>query len=254
MLVRGGGAWKGAEAYSSACGPGVTAESLWPRPRRRHCRKTASSASRCARGDARVRACRHGPTPSAPASCCARFRKHSDITYRVFDYDRPRRGRQKPAPAFTSARRLEVMRFGDQAGGALPAGAPSPTVPSRKRFYVACRHFATERWEFPRAQSPRVTSPETFRRVDFCFPAKGRIGFAGGAEALRAWRRFGCCQRRSARIKSKPEFPDHPAAERTSPDLQDFVRRLADEARRRKRRGPRVGAPMEPAAPCPRTP
>src|SRR6267378_1394800 len=75
---------------------------------------------------------------------------------------------------------LNVMRFGEQSGGRcdpvrITHGAVTET------FFVACQHFATERWEF-RERIAAVTSPEHFDLLIF-LDGKGRIEFGEGAEA-----------------------------------------------------------------------
>jgi hypothetical protein len=90
---------------------------------------------------------------------------------------------------------------------------------------VACRHFATERWEF-RERIAAVTSPEHFDALIF-LSGKGRIGFAGCAEAYapaQAW----LLPAALGAYQIEPE--SQTTLLRTYvPDLHDFVRRLADE-------------------------
>jgi mannose-6-phosphate isomerase len=73
------------------------------------------------------------------------IQENSDLTYRVYDYNRPdAHGRMRPLHI---EKALEVIRFGEQSGGKLkPARIERGAVTIT--YFVACRHFATEKWEF----------------------------------------------------------------------------------------------------------
>ena len=80
-----------------------------------------------------------------PGLILCEIQQNSDITYRVFDYNRltaegkPRQLHIRQA--------LEVMRFGPQIGGKTnPVHITRGQV--KETYYVACRYFATEKWEF----------------------------------------------------------------------------------------------------------
>jgi mannose-6-phosphate isomerase len=157
-----------------------------------------------------------------PGVVLCEIQEHSDITYRVFDYNRLGAD-GKPRPLHIR-QALEVMRFGEQTGGLCqPARLTHGAV--TETFYVACRHFATERWEF-RERIAAVTSPEHFDALIF-LSGKGRIEFAGGAEAYgpaHVW----LLPAALGAYQIEPESPT--TLLRTYvPDLHDFVRRLADE-------------------------
>ncbi len=157
-----------------------------------------------------------------PGVVLCEIQEHSDITYRVFDFNRLSAD-GKPRPLHVR-QALEVMRFGEQDGGLCqPARLTHGAV--TETFYVACRHFATERWEF-RERIAAVTSPEHFDALIF-LSGKGRIGFAGGAEAY-APAQVWLLPAALGAYQIEPEFPT--TLLRTYvPDLHDFVRRLADE-------------------------
>lgn len=86
------------------------------------------------------------------------IQQNSDLTYRVFDYNR--RDALGRARELHIDKALAVMRFGEQTCGKLQplhlerAGA-------KEDFFVACRYFATDRWAFERP-IVRATSPERF--------------------------------------------------------------------------------------------
>lgn len=69
----------------------------------------------------------------------------SDLTYRVYDYNRPdAKGNMRQLHIDKA---LDVMRFGKQTGGKLnPVKVETGGV--TKTYFVACRYFATERWDF----------------------------------------------------------------------------------------------------------
>ncbi len=79
------------------------------------------------------------------------IQQNSDITYRLYDYNR--RDAQGRARELHLEKALEVTHFGEQAGGKLD---PAPSVSNgvlEEAPLVACRYFATERWEFREAVS-----------------------------------------------------------------------------------------------------
>jgi mannose-6-phosphate isomerase len=112
-----------------------------------------------------------------PGVTLCEIQQHSDVTYRVFDYNRV--GADGKPRTLHVRQALNVMQFGEQSGGLcdpvrITHGAATET------FYAACRHFATERWEFSE-RIGAVTSPENFDLLIF-LQGKGRIEFEGGSE------------------------------------------------------------------------
>jgi mannose-6-phosphate isomerase len=93
-----------------------------------------------------------------PGFVLCEIQQQSDLTYRVYDYNR--RDAQGRARELHIDKALEVMRFGKQTCGRL-----EPVRIERDRIsascFVACEYFATERWDF--AEAARVvSSPEHF--------------------------------------------------------------------------------------------
>ena len=157
-----------------------------------------------------------------PGVVLCEVQQHSDITYRVFDYNRVGPD-GKPRPLHVR-KALNVMRFGEQSGGRcdpvrITHGAVTET------FFVACQHFATERWEF-RERIAAVTSPEHFDLLIF-LDGKGRIEFGEGAEAYASAE----CWLLPAALGAYQLVPESSTTLLRTyvPDLHDFVRRLADE-------------------------
>lgn len=157
-----------------------------------------------------------------PGVVLCEVQEHSDITYRVFDYNRVAAD-GKPRPLHIR-QALNVMRFGEQSGGRCdPVRITNGAV--TETFLAACRHFAAERWEF-RERIAAVTSPEHFDLHIF-LEGQGRIEFAGGAEPYapaEAW----LLPAALGAYQLAPESPT--TVLRTYvPDLHGFARRLAEQ-------------------------
>ena len=80
-----------------------------------------------------------------PGLVLCEIQEHSDLTYRVYDYNR--RDAKGQLRALHVEKALEVMRFGKQYGGKIEpvriheAGAD-------KTYLASCRYFETARWDF----------------------------------------------------------------------------------------------------------
>jgi mannose-6-phosphate isomerase len=106
------------------------------------------------------------------------IQEQSDTTYRVYDYNR--RDAQGHSRELHVEKALEVMRFGKQEGGKLqPVRIHRDGV--AKTFFIACDHFATEKWEFARAASA-TTSPAHFELLIF-LGGEGEIRWPASAAA-----------------------------------------------------------------------
>jgi mannose-6-phosphate isomerase len=157
-----------------------------------------------------------------PGVVLCEIQEHSDITYRVFDYNRV--GADGKTRPLHIRQALNVLRFGEQSGGLcdpvrITRGAVTET------FYAACRHFSTERWEF-RERVAAVTSPERFELLIF-LEGRGQIEFADGAEPYapaQVWLL-------PAALGAYQLVPESQTTLLRSyvPDLNDFVRRLSDQ-------------------------
>jgi mannose-6-phosphate isomerase len=148
--------------------------------------------------------------------------QHSDLTYRIFDYNRVGSD-GKPRPLHIR-QALNVMRFGEQSGGLCdPVRVTHGAV--TETFYAACRHFATERWEF-QERVAAVTSPEHFDLLIF-LDGKGRIEFADGAESYTSAETWLIPSGLGA-YQLLPETASM-LLRTYVPDLNSFVQRLSDE-------------------------
>jgi mannose-6-phosphate isomerase len=160
----------------------------------------------------------------SPGAVLCEIQENSDLTYRVFDYNR-KTAEGKPRELHIE-KALAVANFGEPAGGKL-----APVRLERfgvvEQSLVACRYFATERWEF-RDRVGAVTSHEHFDLLVF-LEGRGRMEAAGashqGAEYAPAQVWFVPAALGAYNLAPQ----NHTVVLRTYvPDLQEFARRLAD--------------------------
>jgi mannose-6-phosphate isomerase len=80
-----------------------------------------------------------------PGVLFCEVQQHSDITYRVFDYNRRQPdGSLRPLHV---PQALDVLNFGSQQCARVP-GVRVQRDSVQKTYLIACPHFATEIWEF----------------------------------------------------------------------------------------------------------
>jgi mannose-6-phosphate isomerase len=80
-----------------------------------------------------------------PGMVLCEIQEQSDLTYRVFDYNR--RDAQGQARELHIEKALEVMRFGKQRGGKVDPVRISEEG-AEKTYFVSCPYFEACRWEF----------------------------------------------------------------------------------------------------------
>jgi mannose-6-phosphate isomerase len=106
------------------------------------------------------------------------IQEHSDITYRVYDYNR--RDAKGQARALHIEKALETIRFGDQTGGKIePIRVERDSLTTI--YFAACRYFFTEKWEFDRSVN-RDVLPERFELLIFL---EGSGGIRWGGQDVR---------------------------------------------------------------------
>jgi mannose-6-phosphate isomerase len=89
--------------------------------------------------------------------------EYSDLTYRVFDYNR--RDAQGRSRELHVEKALQLIRFGEQHGGKIdPVQITHDGV--TETYFIACRFFAVEKWEFAESMAA-ATSPEHFDLLIF---------------------------------------------------------------------------------------
>jgi mannose-6-phosphate isomerase len=113
-----------------------------------------------------------------PGLVLCEIQQNSDLTYRVYDYNR--RDAKGRARELHVEKALDVIRFGEQRGGKIQA----PQIhrgPVAETRLAACEYFTTERWEFGE-RIECVTSPEHFDVLIF-LQGTGTIRWGDNHEA-----------------------------------------------------------------------
>jgi len=105
------------------------------------------------------------------------IQEYSDLTYRVFDYDR--RDAQGHSRELHIEKALQVIRFGEQRGGKIEP-ARIKRGGTTETFFVACRYFAVEKLEFVEKVAA-ATAPEHFGLLTFL---EGRGAIRWGGESV----------------------------------------------------------------------
>jgi mannose-6-phosphate isomerase len=105
-----------------------------------------------------------------PGLVLCEIQEYSDLTYRVYDYNR--RDAKGNARELHIEKALEVMQFGQQSGGkiaplCIDRGAVTET------YFLACRYFAAEKWDFEQPMAA-ASSREHFDLLVF-FEGSGTI-------------------------------------------------------------------------------
>jgi mannose-6-phosphate isomerase len=113
-----------------------------------------------------------------PGLVLCEIQQHSDLTYRVYDYNR--RDRQGRTRELHIDKALAVMRFGEQTCGKLEP-VRSEHAGTKETFFVGCRYFATERWDFD-VVLLRATSSKRFNLL-ITLEGNGEIEWDGGRAA-----------------------------------------------------------------------
>ncbi len=157
-----------------------------------------------------------------PGLVLCEIQEHSDLTYRVFDYNRLT-AEGKPRPLHIE-KALDVINFGEQSGGKLEP-VTIPRGPVRETYFIACRYFATERWEFAE-RIAAVTQPEHFDLL-ITLAGRGQIE-AGGATAEYGPAQVWLLPAAMGAYQLAPAAPT--TLLRTYvPDVNEFARRLAEQ-------------------------
>lgn len=158
-----------------------------------------------------------------PGMVLCEIQEYSDITYRVFDYNRLT-AEGKPRELHIE-QALEVIQFGEPSGGKL-VPVQIHRGPVTETYFVACRYFAAEKWEF-KTRIASVTSPERFELL-IVLSGSGRIECRGDSAAYAAAQTWLL----PASLGAYQLVPSAPTALLRTfvPDImRDFVQRLADQ-------------------------
>ncbi len=112
-----------------------------------------------------------------PGLVLCEIQQNSDITYRVYDYNR--RDSKGRARELHIEKALDVIRFGEQRGGKVqPVQIHRGAV--AKTHLAACEYFTTERWEFGE-RIECVTSREHFDLLIF-LEGSGSVRWGANSE------------------------------------------------------------------------
>lgn len=110
-----------------------------------------------------------------PGVVLCEIQENSDLTYRVYDYNRVDSSGQ-PRPLHVK-KAFDVINFGEQSGGRIEP-LRIERGPVTETYFVACRYFATEKWEFA-ARIAGATSEEHFDLLVF-LEGSGRLTWNEG--------------------------------------------------------------------------
>jgi mannose-6-phosphate isomerase len=157
-----------------------------------------------------------------PGATLCEIQEYSDITYRIFDYNRlTAEGRPR---ALHIEQAFAVVNFAEQSGGKIEP-VRLERGPVEETYFVACRYFATEKWEF----TERVAAATSCEHFDLLIVLVGSGQIEFGSDAVdyapaQAWlvpAALGAYQLSPAARTSllRTYVPD---------SLDGFVRRLAD--------------------------
>jgi mannose-6-phosphate isomerase len=105
------------------------------------------------------------------------IQQNSDITYRLYDYDRP--GTDGQPRALHVEQALEVVRWQTEGGRTKPARIQGPEGP--RLLLAACPYFSTERWEI---ENPVVHSPSG--HIEIWIALAGQAELEASGERVRS--------------------------------------------------------------------
>jgi mannose-6-phosphate isomerase len=156
-----------------------------------------------------------------PGLVLCEIQEHSDLTYRVYDYNR--RDAKGRARDLHIDKALDVMRFGKQTCGKTQP-ARIEREPVTETHFVACKYFATERWDFSRSIDASA-SPEHFDLIVF-LEGSGCIAW-GNQRAEYAPAQVWMIPAALGEYQLAPEAPTSLLRTYVPGDLAEFSRRLA---------------------------
>jgi len=157
-----------------------------------------------------------------PGLVLCEIQEFSDLTYRVYDYNRrDQNGQLRPLHI---EKALEVMRFGKQSGGKI-----TPVAIRRgelgETHYAVCPYFATEHWAFAESIEASVEA-ERFELFIF-LQGRGQLHWGGERAAYlpaQAW----LIPAALGRLRLAPETPTSLLRTYVPGDLGELKRRLME--------------------------
>ncbi len=112
-----------------------------------------------------------------PGMVLCEIQQNSDITYRVYDYGRLT-AEGKPRDLHIE-KAFDVMHFREQSGGRIEP-VRIERGPVTETYFVACRYFATEKWEF----SERIAAATSSEHFDLMIILEGRGNFESSGASI----------------------------------------------------------------------
>ncbi len=158
-----------------------------------------------------------------PGMVLCEIQQHSDITYRVYDYNRLT-AEGKPRELHVE-KAFDVINFREQSGGKIePVGLTRGPV--METYYIACRYFAVEKWEF----SDRIAAATTGDHFDLFIVLEGRGHFeSGGGEAAYVPAQVWLMPAALGAYQIAPASRTVLLRTYVPKSVQDFAQRLADQ-------------------------
>lgn len=156
-----------------------------------------------------------------PGLLLCEIQQHSDLTYRVYDYNRrDAAGKLRPLHIDKAFR---VMRFGEQTGGKIdPVQVSRGAV--KETYLAACPYFATEKWE----SSERIDAATTPAHFDLLVFLDGHGKIRCGRDSI-SYRPTQVWMLPAALGEYRIESDSHTSLLRTyvPTDMNEFPGRLA---------------------------
>jgi len=157
-----------------------------------------------------------------PGLVLCEIQEYSDVTYRVYDYNR--RDAEGLARQLHIEKALDVIQFGEQSGGKIePVRIERGAV--TETYFVACRYFATEKWKFSE-RIDRAASRERFELLIFLEGA-GTIGW-GADRANYSPAQVWLMPAALGAYELAPNASTSLLRTYVPSDMSEFTRRLAD--------------------------
>lgn len=158
-----------------------------------------------------------------PGMTLCEIQENSDITYRVFDYNRVAADGKPRALHIEQA--MAVINFGEQSGGKVePVRVSRGTV--EETYFVGCRHFATEKWDF----GERIAAATSREHFDLLIILEGSGRFECGGQSVDYTRaQVWLLPAALGAYQLAPAEPTSLLRTYVPDDLNDFARRLADQ-------------------------
>jgi mannose-6-phosphate isomerase len=121
------------------------------------------------------------PHTIGPGMILCEVQQNSDLTYRLYDYDR-RDANGNPRQLHID-KAMAVIDFRNRCGGKIPPLPLNSSDGVRKALLAACRYFAAERWDVS-APYQGKSDPERFELLT-TLNGRGSLEYSGGTVAFR---------------------------------------------------------------------